>query len=322
MIFDTAEALLRIDRTVIAKAAGMADRQRLAQSVLLVASILLAAGCVGGRGWSPFAEVSAPVLPPDATAEQVVAHLNSNIERCTGWRCHNVSVRSNGHFLGASAMMAVESPRRFRMMVSAMKMDLADLGSNDERMWFWMRPAPDQPQYAYTCAHVDLAEAQRRSSLPFRPDWLMEVLGVMPIDPANVQMTVNPGDACEFLLRSEQQMDDGTSVVRIATVDAKTGVIVCHSLWNGTTGQLIAQAKLSEHRRDERSGVSLPHTIELIYPGPAPGAADDAEMTLVLKEIEVNPTNVSPKTWQPNLAAPCQDLATGRVITLDRVSRQ
>lgn len=293
--------------------ARMPDSRRLAITTALATAILLG-GCVSNRNWNPFPEASAPVLSPDATAEQVIAHLNSNIAKCTAWRCTDVTVKSNQMPLSASAMMAVESPRRFRMLVSAMQIDLADLGSNDERMWIWMRPPADAPSYIYTCSHTDLGAAQQRTALPFRPDWLMEVLGVMPIDPAEVEMTQNPGDAGEFLLRSEQQIAGGSPVVRIMTVDAKQGVIVNHALWNGATGELIAQAKLGDHRRDEQTGVLLPHEIQLSYP------SADASMTLSIKNIEVNPVSLAENTWMPSGAAncPCRDLATGQIVTLDR----
>ncbi|HEX6985944.1 MAG TPA: hypothetical protein VF170_11235, partial [Planctomycetaceae bacterium] len=159
----------------------MPGSPRLTTPAAVAAAALLLAGCVGGRNWNPFPEASAPALPPGSTCEQVVAHLNANIGKCTAWRSHAVSVKSNGLPLSASASMAVESPRRFRMLVSAMNFDVADLGSNDERMWIWTKPPADEPSYIYTCAHQDLPAAQQRLPIPFRPDWLMEVLGVMPI---------------------------------------------------------------------------------------------------------------------------------------------
>jgi outer membrane murein-binding lipoprotein Lpp len=294
---------------------------RMMTAAVAVAALLIA-GCVGGRHWNPFVEATAPVLPPEATCDQVVAHLNANIERCTSWRSTAVSVKSNGMPLSASAMMAVESPRRFRMLVSAMNLDLADLGSNDERMWFWMRPPANEPPYVLTCRHEEFAAAQQRLAelqgmpLPFRPDWLMDVLGVMPIDPATVELHQDPGDAGQLLLVSNDVAADGTPVRRVMTIDAKRGVIVGHTLWSvsDSGARLIAQAKLSDHRRDERSGVTLPHRIELLYP------SAQAEMTLTIKRIEVNPPGLAANTWQPGAAKsyPWHDLASGRVVTLDQ----
>ena len=284
--------------------------------IALVLCALSAAGCVGGRNWNPFGEVAAPALSPHATCEQVVAHLNSNIERCTGWRSTNVSIKSDQVMLGATGMIAVESPRRFRMLVKAFIADLADLGSNDERLWFWMRPMADQPSYVMTCSHEDLPVAQQRMPVPFRPDWLMEVLGVIPIDPSTVELEPNPGDAGEFLLVSHQTAPDGTPVRRVMTVDATRGVIVNHTLWNVSAdgAQLIAQARLSDHRRDERTGVTLPHKIELTY------VDANATLTLAIKSIEVNPTGVAATTWTPGIAGtyPCRDMATGQLVSIEQ----
>jgi hypothetical protein len=100
------------------------------------------------------------------------------------------------------------------------------------------------------------------------------------------------------------------------TVDAQKGVVTGHALWtvDENSGRLIAQAALSDHRRDEATGVMLPHRIVLSYP------AAKADMTLALKDIEVNPTALSANTWQPNVAADCpfKDIATDQVVTLDQ----
>ena len=292
---------------------------RLTTPIALAAIALLLAGCVGGRNWNPFAEVAAPALPSEPSKEQVVAHLNANTERCTAWRSTSVSVKSNGFPVSPSAMMAVESPRRFRMLVTLMgTTDLADLGSNDERMWIWMRPPADEPAYIYTCAHCDLPAAQERLPFPFRPDWLMEVLGVIPIDPATVELAPNPGDAGQKFLISYETAPDGTQLERVMTVDLHRGTVVGHTLAAVSPGgrRLIAQAKLSDHQRDERTGVLLPHRIELSYP------SADAEMTLTFKHIEVNPAGVAPTMWMPGNSAncPCRDLATGQIVTLDRAA--
>jgi len=290
--------------------------------VFLATTSTLLAGCVAGRQWNPFGPPPAAVLSADATCDQVIAHLNSNVERCTGWRSTDVKVSSNDIVLSATASMAVESPNRFRMLVSMMGADLADLGSNHERMWIWMRPPKDEPSYVLTCAHKDLAIAQQRMPIPFRPDWLMEVLGVIPFDPATFELESTSGDAGEFLLVSNQTASDGTPVTRRISVDARRGVITGHALWatsaDGGVSRMVAEARLSDHRRDERTGVMLPHKIELSYPDA------QAEMTLAIKDIEVNPTGVAPSTWQPTIAAsyPWRDLATDRIVTIDQTGPQ
>lgn len=297
----------------------MLQLTRLLATLSIVVATISLAGCVAGRQWNPFGEPRVIVLPPGSSSHQVIAHLNSNIERCTGWRSTELSVRSNGSGpLSASANMAVESPNKFRMLVSMPFGDLADLGSNDERMWMWMRPPADEPSYVLTCAHCDLAAAQSRMPIPFRPDWLMEVLGVIPFDPAVFELEPNSGDAGEFVLVSHQTATDGMPVTRRITVNAARGVITGHALWatseDGQISRMVAEAKLADHRRDEKSGVMLAHKIVLSYPDA------QAEMTLTIKNIEVNPVAVSPTTWQPSIAAsyPWRDLATGKVVTLDQ----
>ena len=296
----------------------MASATRITRtSGMALLTMLAIAGCASGRAWQPFGPPAAPALSKNATAAEVVAHLNANIERCSGWQAHNVKVESNGFLLPANATVAVESPRNFRMLVSAMNVDLADLGSNQERMWFWVRmPEKQSPggQYAYTCTHADLPAAQAKMGLPFRPNWLMEVMGVMPIDPNSVTMRSDPANEGLILLESELPSTTGQSLTRRITVDAQSGTIVSHALADAATDQILAEARMSDHQPDPETGVLLPHRITLAYP------EMDFELTMTFTEdIAVNPTSFAATTWQPTVASayPFMDILTRSIVTLD-----
>ncbi len=75
-------------------------------------------------------------------------------------------------------------------------------------------------------------------------------------------------------------------------VDTCYGHMLEQSLYDETSGNLIARAIFRDHRADPATGVVLPHRIELQWP--------QAKMALTMQvgQIEVNPANLSAQTWQ------------------------
>ncbi|WP_145260761.1 hypothetical protein [Calycomorphotria hydatis] len=272
---------------------------------LMLIVCLCPLGCAKLRNWSPYSKTQAAVLSPDVTKAEIIQHLNSNTERLVGWRSTDVRVSAKGVPASLSATIAVNSPRGFRLVAGSPFGDEADLGSNDERLWFWFRRSPHK--HVFTCKHEELSAAQQQLPIPFRPDWMMDVLGVIPLDPSSISMQPDPSDAGLLQLISNVELSDGKPAVRIMTVDLKKGHIIAHQLYEPSSGALIAEAYLNDFRRDDKLGVILAHSIQLRWP--------EAELDMKLKigDIEVNPPGVPDSTWQlPRMAEyPVFELAAG-----------
>ena len=56
-----------------------------------------------------------------------------------------------------------------------------DLGSNAQLFWFWVKR--NEPPAVYYCRHDQFATSQARQMIPIEPNWLIEALGTMEIDP-------------------------------------------------------------------------------------------------------------------------------------------
>ncbi|MGH7127554.1 MAG: hypothetical protein ACREIV_03230, partial [Planctomycetaceae bacterium] len=144
----------------------------------------LAAGC--WPNWFRDATVE-PVGPPvqaGVSKEELIARLNTNITKVYSWRSTNVDIHARGPLglpVKLDAQIAVEAPRNFRLRARSFAGDEADFGSNSERFWFWIRHT--RPKRVFTARHEEADRAIARLPIPLRPDWLMEVLGVVPIDP-------------------------------------------------------------------------------------------------------------------------------------------
>lgn len=260
--------------------------------LLPAALATLLAGCVSG-GWSlPSLKRPEPcVLAPDITVEELVTHLNANVSRLHGWSSSDVRIQvpgPGGIPLKLEAMLAVESPRNFRLRAKSLLGDEADLGSNSERFWFWMRRAP-QP-YVFTARHDELHLVQERMPLPFQPQWLVEALGVVPLHPAEFSLQPHGTRAATVRLVCDRWSPAGRAVRHVIVVDTCRGHIEEHSLYD-ERGGLIARAVFDHHKVCGLSGVVLPHRIQLEWP------ETELKLTLQLGSIHVHAHALAEQTW-------------------------
>jgi hypothetical protein len=268
------------------------------------------------RNWmfppAPFSDRAPCAISPSITKEHLVAHLNKNIQGSAttsgiaSWRSTNVKITATGMPPGISvpASIAVEAPRNFRLRVSEplTRVEALDMGSNRDQFWFWAKDA--QPQQVLTISHSDLPAAQRELRVPFDPDWLMEVLGVIPIDASQVTLTRGRADAPTLELISETPTRDGMPIRKVIRIDACHGIIREHALYD-SRGVLIARAALADHRIDPQTGLILPRIVSFDWP------AMRQSMKMVLGNVELNPAQTPAAVWQvpDKPGAPCFDLS-------------
>ncbi|QDT17020.1 hypothetical protein [Alienimonas californiensis] len=240
-----------------------------------------------------------PTLRPETTRDELVRHINEQAARTAGWQCRTLTVQMPGAPADASGLIAVEYPRRLRLKAKAMMIPVADVGSNADRVWCWVNPKVGGPgPETLTCKHASFdavrcaAENSGGMQIPFDPDWLMEVLGVVPLDPRAVSLQKSPNDGPIWHLVSHRTDASGRRVLRVIDVDREHGQILAHELRDAATGAPLARAELQDHRRCLGAEVVLPHTIILSWP-----SVGLAGMTLRLKDIEVNPRNLPDDLW-------------------------
>lgn len=230
----------------------------------------------------------APLPPPaialDATVEDVVAHLNANIERTPSWQSSDVSIRAQGQPGSLNAHLVVQGPRNLRLLARALGPEV-DVGSNDDHYWVWIKRAPEKQ--ILMARHIDT----HRVRLPFEPDWLVEALGVMPIDVDGMTMRRDAQNPQLLHLVAETYSPDGSPVFKVLLVNAQSGCIEEHSVY-GAGGNLVARAVMSDHRFDESSGATLPHRIEVSWP------AAQMSLTMRIGRIETNPPSIPASRWE------------------------
>jgi hypothetical protein len=190
---------------------------------------------------------------------------------------------------GVPATIDVEAPRRLRVLahMPITGSDLADFGSNDEEIWIWNQGAPG----IVTLRHEQLPEALSQMQVPFEPEWLMEVLGVVPINVDEFALAVPATPQRYVELIADRTSPTGAAVRRVVRIDLCLGRIREHRI-EALDGRVIASARLDEYHADATGQYVLPHLIQISWPDAKSG------MTLRIGEIMVNPPANSLVSWQ------------------------
>ncbi len=216
-----------------------------------------------------------------------------------------------------NAKMVWERPRRFRMTggLSSMTGTDFDLGSNDEIFWMATRHGP-QPSLHFA-RHDQFALQMERQVLPVSPDWLVEALGVIELDPSTVIGT--PYVQAQGLLEIESTVASPIGLYRrTIQVDPKSAV-VRRVLLRDPSGRLLATSLLSDHKSYPTYQVTLPHTVQAQL---IPAGGPPIDLTLNIGYYTINDNQgQDPNRWTPPNAAGYQliDLVGQNVGNLNAV---
>jgi hypothetical protein len=187
------------------------------------------------------------------------------------------------------ATIDVEAPLRMRIraQMPLTFSEVADFGSNDELIWIWNQGAPGM----MVIRHEQLPEALAQMQVPFEPEWLMEVLGVVPINVDEFELAVPETPKSYIELVANRISPTGAPVRRVVRINLCQGRILEHRI-ESTDGRVIASARLDNYELDATGQYLLPHLMKIEWPEAKAG------MTLRLGEIMVNPPANSLVSWQ------------------------
>lgn len=269
-------------------------------AVAMCAVLLATTGCAGLRPFWHRQQVAC-VLPPNPSVDDIVAHVNANVDKVQGYRATSLKIRANNMPLQGN--LVVERDRRLRLEVNSLAGKEVDLGSNDEVFWIWARR--NEVPGVYYASHEDMDVARQNLPMPFEPEWLMEALGVAPLSAENVHLEGEPGNGAIRLV-SQHQFPNGQQVRKVVVVNSCTGCVIEHSTYTAQ-GQPLVRVLLQDYKLDPATGAMLPRHIKLDWP--------QAEMSLAMSlgNVEVNPPPM-PAVWEmPQVpGAPLVDLGVPR----------
>ena len=271
--------------------------------ILLLAFLpAVSIGCGASRWrlqpqWPSFVHRSAKI-PVDASKEEILAYVNQASEPIHSWRTTSGRVSVTGVPVPLKAMVAIEEPNHLRMTISGSLSGQSevDLGSSDQSLWFWMRQM--EPQAIMTVNHCDLEAVQSQLPVPVQPEWMMEVLGVKPIDGKDAELIRDPDNPYRVKLVSHHTNDMGMATRRMTTIDLRKGEIVYQEL-DDSQHRLIATAELSHYQDFPQTTARLPSQITFHW------VQQDAKMQLSLNGVEINPPQLPREIWEAPAYANC-----------------
>lgn len=266
--------------------------------LLVLLLLTLASSCSMSR----FLTREERVLELDVNKSDLIAHLNRNIvgtdstPGISAWKTSDAKVQVTGIPFPLPASMAVEAPRNLRILVNhpITGGQEVDLGSNQERFWMWTKEAPEM----ITCRHEETSLALQHFQMPIQiqPEWLMEVFGVVPINPVEYRLERPNTEGPVVDLIAERTSPTGMRVERVIRVNTFSGHIEQHLLRNAD-GEIIATARLDKYTQMP-NGTTLPTFVKINWP------AAKTEMKISLGHPEVNPPSfaVAQTLWEmPNV---------------------
>lgn len=243
---------------------------------LLVVAVL---PCLAGA--TCVENINRPPLPPNATLQEAIQVVNAQtrginrIESSTA----KLSVTIPGIPLPSlTTRIAVERPKRLRLVSTLLGSEEIDIGSNDDHFWFWVRL--NSPKAVYYSKHQDYWYSPLRRQVPLDPSWLMESMGLGVFQPNDQHVSIKRIQGGRLEIRTIRQTPVDRQY-KITRIDANMGWVLEQHLFDGE-GKPIASTTTGNHITDPYTGSVLPKRIHLRWPATKMG------LKLSLGNVELN----------------------------------
>jgi hypothetical protein len=267
--------------------------------LLAMLATLGAAGCRTASMGS-IAHSRPPEVRPQPTfdLEEFVAEHNQNAERIRSLEARpsiGVKIGPPGETQEGrvDGRLALERPRNFKLELSHIRSTVADIGSNDERFWFWFQNKKDRS--VYFCNHADVSSTSL--AVTYQPDWIVEAMGLKAITPDEAaQIKVRPGtQPGTTALSFPPTRTAGQTCSRVMIVSDSTRKVHEFRVISSDGKTMIAQAMIKKYRDLPVSGAgsatapgtaretcSMPENIVLEW------KRELLSLDVVLRDVKVN----------------------------------
>ncbi|QDU88117.1 hypothetical protein Pla175_14880 [Pirellulimonas nuda] len=249
----------------------MKNPNRLSPTLMALLAAAFIAAPVGCKAFERRDALAAPgppapqVLAPAASVNDIVAAVNANTARVQNLMAGSVSLTLTDmpNLPLLSGTLSAQRPRRLRLRAgTSFTGPEIDLGSNDELFWVWIRQ--NQPPGVYFARHDQLAGSAAQQWLPIPPEWLLDAIGLVQLDPAAAYQGPLPRQDGTLEITSTETGPAGP-LKRVTVVDPTRGWVVEQHLYD-TAGQLLASATARKFRYDVTAQASLPSTVSIRVP--------------------------------------------------------
>jgi RNA polymerase sigma factor (sigma-70 family) len=203
--------------------------------------------------------------PPIPTAAQLVAYLNDNAGRfrAVQWNRVAIDCLQGNQAVGLDGSLVCQKPRNFRLKAKVLGQPGVDIGSNKDEFWYWIKKA--DPAYIYHCPHQDLGRAGPGWPFPFRPEWLLDALGLAEYDPAKRYEVIARPETVELVEKAETPQ--GRTAFKVTVFNRTPArVQVTERLLRDAGGNTLCRATVQEVVRDQATGAVLPRKVTWHWP--------------------------------------------------------
>jgi RNA polymerase sigma factor (sigma-70 family) len=220
------------------------------------------------------------------TVEALIAYLNRNARRIPALRCTNctLDVRHERVGVGLAGYMVCERPNRVRFIAKVLGQPAIDLGSNEQEYWLWSSQA--EPQSLFRSDRTGEPVKNRRGwPLIYKPDWLLDILGMAEYDPARIDS-----------LRLTKQHLELTETIRSPQGQLVRKVIVLHRserfspqsqiaaiLFKDAEDNLLLRADIKRGFVDKETGARLTREAVITFP------CEHLEVRLGFNDFRIEP---------------------------------
>jgi hypothetical protein len=216
--------------------------------------------CGSVLGCVPKSKVVPPYQGPTLPLRELVAGINSNNDKLGTLRSEGsfeANINDNGRmrFLNGQVTLLYSQPASMRLIG---KKDIAgqifEIASNPERYWVIVRGDTDT---MWTGTYANFANVDP-SQIPVRPDLVMEVLGITPINTNFLQEPVPVmrfnNDARAYMLVWQSRLSDHWAAQKEIWYDLKT-LLPKYVFLFDPNGRIVLRAYLSGHEPVEVPGL-------------------------------------------------------------------
>ncbi len=232
--------------------------------LLVVIATLTLSGCVLFDNRQP-QPTPKPLVQRTIDKTEFVAEHNRNAERIESLKARpSVGIAGRRLRSRTDGRLAMQRPRDFKLEMETLKGRVADIGSNDEKFWFWVQN--DEDKSIYWCNYADL----KSSELPitFQPDWIVEALGLKPIPPeeaAAIRVQEGPERGTTTLVFPPIQ-NKADTYTRLMVVWNNNLRIKEYRILAGDRQTLVAQAVVKGYKEHEVESAATSTTQRCYLP--------------------------------------------------------
>jgi hypothetical protein len=209
--------------------------------------------------------------PPDTL--RIVESLNRNAAKIRSIQADNVTISTAG-MPSLRGSFVLERPRNLRLRASILGLSATevDVGSNNDFFWAAV-PEMGGPPTMYYLRQAELAAPQAQAALTAHPDWLLEALGLLELDPNVPYQGPYERSGGTLEIRSRTPFA-GMQAIRVLAIHPRYGWLE-ETAYYTPDGKLLAKAVASRHRYDAATETTLPGLIQVEVPAYALSAQMD-----------------------------------------------